>query len=163
MRKRLILSFILLFFSGLSIGSISWLEEKQAEIERLNEQSKNDLRELQGIGRTNQWLTRKVLPTLSNNTFDNEKIELGMISFYDTYASFYNFRVSQFIYYDTSAKMDIGFSFIPKNSSEVDRFLGLRYPYGYIQIKELSFKEGTLSGILTLIQPIKGENNAPSR
>lgn len=160
MNKRLFISFVLLSLSALLIGSVPWLEEKRLTIERLNDQTKNDLRELREIDQTNRWLTKNILPRIENQILENEAIELSMIAFYDQYASLYQFRVSKFVYYDTSAKMDIGFTFVPKNPSDIDRFLALRYLDGFIQIKELSYKEDRISGILTLIHPIKGGENA---
>lgn len=162
MNKRLFISFVLLSLSALLIGSVSWLEEKRLTVERLNDQTKNDLRELREIEQTNRWLTKNILPRIGNQILENEAIELSMIAFYDQYASLYQFRVSKFVYYDTSAKMDIGFTFVPKNPSDIDRFLALRYLDGFIQIKELSYKEDSMSGILTLIHPIKGGENATS-
>lgn len=156
MNKRLVISFILLSLGALLIGSISWFEEKRLNVERLNDQTKNDLRELREIERTNQWLSKNIIPRLGKQILNNEDIELNMISFYDRYASLYQFRVSKFVYYDTSAKMDIGFSFVPKNAADIDRFLALYYADGFIQIKELSYKDDSLSGVLTLIHPVKG-------
>jgi hypothetical protein len=56
--------------------------------------------------------------------------------------------------------MDVAFTFVPKNQDDINTFLALRYTSGFLQIQQLTSKEGSMSGIITIIQPMKGAVNA---
>jgi hypothetical protein len=145
---------------ALFFASVEWFESKQTEMEQITQANRESIRQLQNINNINRWLRETVIPYFSILPLNQKNAELDMIRFYDQYASRYNFRVSQFIYHDSSTKMDIGFSFIPKNQNEIDHFLALNYPNGFLQIKTFSSKEGSISGVLTIIQPMQGDSNA---
>jgi hypothetical protein len=155
-----VLTFILLIFGILLLSSVSWFDEKSALTQQATQGYRDNIRELRNIKTTNQWLQNVVIPYFSSMPLSKANAELDMIHFYDQHSSIYNFKVSQFIYYDSSAKMDIGFSFIPKSQDDIDRFLSLRYEKGFLQIQKLSAKEGAISGIITIIQPMQGDLNA---
>ncbi len=157
---RWLLTFILLVFGILLLSSVTWFDGKRSLTEQITQGDRDNIRELQNIKQTNRWLRDVVIPYFSTMPLSKTNAELDMIHFYDHYAHTYNFKVSQFIYYDTSAKMDIGFSFLPKNQNDIDRFLALHYEKGFLQIQNFSSKEGTISGILTIIQPMEGDINA---
>ncbi len=154
------LTFTLLLFGVLLLSSVDWFDAKRFQTQQITQSYRNNIRELQNIKQTTQWLRDVVIPNFSTIPLSKTDAELDMIHFYDHYSHTYHFKVSQFIYYDSSAKMDIGFSFIPKNQDDINRFLSLRYPNGFLQIQNFSSKEGTISGILTLIQPMQGDFNA---
>ncbi len=154
------LTFILLVFGILLLSSVTWFDGKRSLTQQVTQGYRDNIIELQNIKYTNQWIRDVVIPNFSTMTLSKANAELDMIDFYDHYAHTYNFKVSQFIYYDTSAKMDIGFSFIPKNQDAIDRFLALYYEKGFLQIQNISSKEGTISGVLTIIQPMQGDINA---
>lgn len=154
------LTFSLLTLGVLFFASVEWFELKQSEVEQINQEYRNTIRELQNIKHSNQWLRESALTDFGGMPQTKEDADINMIKFYDRYSHLYNFKVSKFIYYAPSAKMDIGFSFIPKNQDDINRFLALKYPYGYLQISQLTAKEGIISGIITVIQPIAGEINA---
>ncbi|MGZ5209088.1 MAG: hypothetical protein ACXWB0_08735 [Sulfuricurvum sp.] len=160
MMLRWLLTFILLVFGILLLSSVTWFDGKRSLTEQVTQGYRDNIIELQNIKHTNQWLRDVVIPYFSTMPLSKANAELDMIDFYDRYAHTYNFKVSQFIYYDTSAKMDIGFSFIPKNQDAIDRFLALHYEKGFLQIQNISSKEGTISGVLTIIQPMQGDINA---
>lgn len=155
-----VLTLTLLIFGILLLSSVSWFDNKSIFTKQATQGYRDNIRELRNIKTTNQWLQNVVIPYFSSMPLSKTNAELDMIDFYDHYSSNYNFKVSQFIYYDTSAKMDIGFSFIPKNQDDIDRFLSLRYEKGFLQIQKFSSKEGTISGIITIIQPMQGDFNA---
>ncbi|MFH0710565.1 MAG: hypothetical protein V2A75_10165 [Pseudomonadota bacterium] len=155
-----LLTFILLVFGILLLSSVTWFDGKRSLTEQFTQGYRDNIIELQNIKYTNQWIRDVVIPNFSTMPLSKANAELDMINFYDRYTHTYNFKVSQFIYYDTSAKMDIGFSFIPKNQDAIDRFLALHYEKGFLQIQNISSKEGTISGVLTIIQPMQGDINA---
>jgi len=154
------ITFILLCIGILLFASVTWFETQQAQIEQINQEHRDNIRDLQNIKHSNQWLHEVVIPYFSTIPATKHDAQLDMIQFYDKYARTYNFQVSKFLYYDTSAKIDIGFSFIPKNQNDIDRFLTLKYEHGFLQIQQFKLENGVISGILTLIQPMKGEANA---
>lgn len=160
MIARWLLTFVLLVIAVLSSASVEWFEAKRLQTEQITGVYRDHIRELQNMNDTNKWLKNVVIPYFASMPLSKRDAELDMIHFYDQYAQRYNFGVSQFIYYDTSAKMDVSFDFDPKNQDDIDRFLALRYDSGFIQIKEFTTEEGTISGILTIIQPMQGEANA---
>jgi hypothetical protein len=160
MIQKWLLIFITLVIGVLAISTVGWFETKQAEVETVTQSYRDTLQELQNIKQTNQWLKEVVIPYFSTMPLTKGDAELDMIRFYDAHFKKYNFRVSRFIYYDDSAKMDIAFSFIPKNQDDIYTFLALRYPNGFLQIQTLASKEGSMSGIITIIQPMKGVANA---
>lgn len=160
MIQKWVMTFILLCIAVISFASVQWLESQQAQVEQITQQNRDTIRELQNINNTNQWLRKIVIPYFSTIPMSNRNAELDMIHFYDRYAHQYDFKVSQFIYYDTSAKMDVGFTFTPKSPDDIDRFLALRYENGFLQIQTIASKEGVISGILTIIQPVQGGTNA---
>lgn len=155
-----LLTFILLVFGIMLLSSVMWFDSKRFQTEQITQSHRDNIRELQNIKQTTQWLRNVVIPYFSTMPLSKANAELDMIHFYDRYSQAYNFKVSQFIYYDTSAKMDIGFSFVPKNQEDINRFLALKYTNGFLQIQEFSSKEGTISGVLTIIQPMEGDLNA---
>lgn len=160
MIKNWLTTLILLSLGVLFFASAEWFIIKQSEVERINQEYRDTIYELENITLSNQWLQKVSLSYLSDMPQTKYDAEIEMIKFYDRYSHLYNFKVSQFIYYDTSAKMDIGFSFVPKNQDDINRFLRLKYNYGFLQIQRFSFKEGEMSGVITLIQPIEGDTNA---
>jgi hypothetical protein len=155
-----LITFILLTIGILLLSTVTWFDNKRSQTEQITQAYRTNIRELQNIKQTNQWLHDVVIPYFSTMPLTKSNAELDMIHFYDHYSQQYNFKVSQFIYYDSSAKMDIGFSFVPKNQNDIDHFLALRYENGFLQIQKFSSQEGTISGILTIIQPMKGDLNA---
>ena len=155
-----LLTFILLVFGIMLLSSVTWFDAKRALTEQITQGYRDNIRELQNIKQTTQWLREIVIPYFSTMPLSKTDAELDMIRFYDQYAKTYNFKVTQFIYYDTSAKMDIGFSFFPKTPNDLNRFLALRYDNGFLQIQQFSSKEGEISGVLTIIQPMQGDLNA---
>jgi len=154
------ITFILLSIGLLLFASVTWFDSKRFQTEQIIQEYRQNIHELQNIKQTNQWLRDIVIPYFSTMPLSKTNAELGMIHFYDRYSHQYNFKVSQFIYYDTSAKMDVGFSFSPKSQNDIDRFLALRYENGFLQIQKFSSKEGTIEGVLTIIQPMQGDVNA---
>ncbi|MFZ2968493.1 MAG: hypothetical protein WA080_05490 [Sulfuricurvum sp.] len=152
--------FIFLAMGNILLALAGWFDTKQVETEQIIQKERDAIRELRTIKETNTWLYESVIPYFSTLPLPQKQAELGMIDFYDRYAHVYHFQVSQFIYYDTSAKMDIGFSFVPKNQGEIDRFLALTYDQGFLQIQRIASSKGEMSGILTLIQPLSGDHNA---
>lgn len=155
-----LITFALLSIAIISLATVSWFDNKRFQTQQITEEYRANIRELQNIKQTNQWLQEVVIPYFSTMPLTKNNAELDMIYFYDRYSKLYNFKVSKFIYYDNSAKMDIGFSFSPKNQNDIDHFLALRYDNGFFQIKQFSSKEGIISGIATIIQPMKGDINA---
>lgn len=155
-----VLTLTLLIFGILLLSSTSWFDNKSIFTKQATQGYRDNIRELQNIKQTTQWLREIVIPYFSTMPLSKADAELDMIRFYDQYAKTYNFKVTQFIYYDTSAKMDIGFSFFPKNHHDLNRFLALRYDNGFLQIQKFSSREGTISGIITIIQPMQGDLNA---
>ncbi len=159
MIQKWLLIFTTLVIGVLAISTVGWFEAKQAEVQTVTQSCRDTLQELKNIKQTNQWLKEVVIPYFSTMPLTKGDAELDMIRFYDDHFKKYNFRVSRFIYYDDSAKMDIAFSFIPKNQDDIYTFLALRYPSGFLQIQQLASKEGSMSGIITIIQPMKGVAN----
>ena len=160
MIQKWILIFALMVIGVLAISTVGWFETQQAQVEEITQVHRNTLQELQNIKQTNQWLKEVVIPYFSTMPLTKRDAELDMIRFYDTHFKQYNFRVSKFIYYDDSAKMDVAFSFVPKNQDDINTFLALKYPNGFLQIQQLASKEGSMSGIITIIQPMKEVANA---
>jgi len=154
------ITFILTSMAIVLLASVTWFDSKRFQTQQVIQEYRDNIRELQNIKQTNQWLRDVVIPYFSTMPLSKANAELDMIHFYDRYSHQYNFKVSKFIYYDGSAKMDVGFSFSPKNQNDIDRFLALRYENGFLQIQQFSSKEGTVSGVLTIIQPMQGEINA---
>lgn len=155
-----LLTFIFLVFGIMLLSSVTWFDTKRSLTQNIIREYRNDIQELQNIKQTTQWLRNIIIPYFSTMPLSKTNAEQDMIHFYDRYAKTYNFKVAQFIYYDTSAKMDIGFSFFPKNQDDINRFLALRYENGFLQIQNFTSKEGEISGILTIIQPMQGDLNA---
>ena len=155
-----LLTFTLLVFGILFFASTTWFEDQQAQVEQINEGNRQTIRELQDVKQTTKWLREIIIPYFSTMPLNKQDAELDMIRFYDHYSQQYNLKVSKFIYYDSSAKMDIGFSFVPKSNKDIDQFLSLRYSKGFLQIQTLTMKEGAISGVLTIIQPMQGVTNA---
>ena len=160
MISKWLLIFTLMVIGVLGVSSVGWFETQQSQVEEITQVHRDTLHELQNIKQTNQWLKEVVIPYFSTMPLTKRDAELDMIRFYDSYFKKYNFRVSKFIYYDDSAKMDVAFTFIPKNQDDINTFLALRYPSGFLQIQQLTSKEGSMSGIITIIQPMKGAVNA---
>lgn len=158
--KKWLITFALLLLGVSFFISGTWLKTQQQQIEQANEEHRQTIRKLKDIKQTNKWLREIIIPYFSTMPQSKYDAELDMIRFYDQYAQRYRFKVSKFIYYDTSAKLDIGFSFVPKNQSDIDHFLTLRYPNGFLQIQLLTLKDGEFSGVLTIIQPMQGTKNA---
>jgi hypothetical protein len=155
-----LITFTLLSIGIVLLATVTWFDNKRVQTQQITQKYHANIRELKNIKQTNQWLREVVIPYLSTIPMTKSNAELDMIHFYDCYSQQYNFKVSKFIYYDISAKMDIGFSFSPKNQNDIDRFLALRYDNGFLQIQKFSSKDGTISGVLTVIQPMKGDINA---
>lgn len=155
-----LITFVLMCMGIFLLASVGWFDGKRFQTQQVTQEYRDNIRELQNIKQTNQWLREVVVPYFSTMPLSKTNAELDMIHFYDRYSHQYNFKVSKFIYYDSSAKMDVGFSFSPKNQNDIDRFLALRYENGFLQIQQFSSKEGTVSGVLTIIQPMQGEINA---
>lgn len=160
MISKWLITFVLLLLGIFFLASATWFEREQLQIEQVSEEHRQTLRELHDIKQTTQWLKNVVIPYFSTMPLNKRDAELDMIRFYDQHAQRYHLKVSKFIYYDDSAKMDIGFSFIPKNANDIDQFLALKYPNGFTQIQALTFKDGIMSGVMTIIQPMQGEINA---
>ena len=160
MIQKWLLIFSLMIVGVLSFSSVGWFEAKQVEVEAVTQSYRDTLHELQNIKQTNQWLKEVVIPYFSTMPLAKLDAELDMIHFYDAHFKQYNFRVARFIYYDDSAKMDIAFSFVPKNQDDIYTFLALKYPSGFLQIQQLTSKEGRMDGIITIIQPMKEAVNA---
>lgn len=160
MIQKWLLIFASLMIGVLAFSSVEWFETKQAQVEEITQVHRDTLHELQNIKQTNQWLKEVVIPYFSTMPLTKKDAELDMIRFYDAYFKKYNFRVSKFIYYDDSAKMDVAFTFVPKHQDDINTFLALKYPSGFLQIQQLTSKEGSISGIITIIQPMKGVANA---
>lgn len=155
-----LITFTLLVFGIFFLASATWFEREQLQIEQINEEHRQTIQELRNIKQTTQWLKDVVIPYFSTMPLTKHDAELDMIRFYDQYAQRYHLKVSKFIYYDSSAKMDIGFSFIPKNGNDIDQFLALKYPKGFTQIQVLTLKDGVMSGVMTIIQPMQGAIDA---
>jgi len=154
------ITFILTSMAIVLLASVTWFDGKRLQTQQVIQEYRDNIRELQNIKRTNEWLQDVVIPYFSTMSLSKTNAELDMIHFYDRYSHQYNFKVSKFIYYDSSAKMDVGFSFSPKNQNDIDWFLALRYENGFLQIQQFSSKEGTVSGVLTIIQPMQGDLHA---
>ncbi|MDD5716548.1 MAG: hypothetical protein PHW64_01995 [Sulfuricurvum sp.] len=143
------------------MGTADWFSQKSAEIASITDTYRQDIAELKKIRDINLWLKQVIIPHFSAIPETQSDAEIAMIRFYDRYSKTFNFKVSKFIYYDTAAKMDLGFSFRTHSQEDIDRLLSLRFEGGFIQIQTLEIRPGEMNGILTLIQPIQGEINVP--
>jgi hypothetical protein len=160
MIKRWLLTFFMMAMGIVLLAIGEWLETKSLEIDQITKGYKDDLREIRSIDETSRWLENVAIPYFSSTPMTRSEVEVDMIRFYDRYANLYQFNIVKFVYYDTAAKMEIGFSFSPKNKDDIARFLALRYDQGLIQIQKAEMSKGKMNGILTLIQPLSGETNA---
>ena len=160
MIKRWVLTFSMMAMGIVLLSAAQWFETQALQIDQVTKGYKDDLREIRSISETHEWIERVAIPYFASVPMSTTEAELDMIRFFDRHAKTYRFKVEKFVYYEGAAKMDIGFSFVPKNQDDIARFLAIRYDQGWVQLQKFGIKEGEMSGTLTLIQPVSGEFNA---
>ncbi len=145
----------------LMLSSISWFEQEQDRVERINEKHIEDIKKLKKITQINVWLDTVVkskIQTLSEREYEAEN---HLVNYYDNNAELYNFKMVRYMYNDQNTKnFNVSFQMDRNNPSILNNLISLRYTDGFLQFKKFEMDEKSIRGEIQLIQPYQGDNNA---
>jgi len=152
---RIFLITVLFALSVILYGVSEWFKVESSQIASINKRHQNEIEKLKKIAKINMWLEHHTKSYFQQLPQTSESGDKELVTFYDKYATEFNFKINRFIYSGEGTTHNLDLSFFLERSlkKEIEELVVLHYRKGFLKFSRFEVTKDKISGTLKIVQP----------